>query len=152
MYIISHIGEPVRAMRSLKRFGVSMESDLLDRFDELIAGRAYSSRSEAIRDLVRAELVSSEWADPDAEVVGTLTIVYEHHEHELANALAELQHQYHGFIVCATHVHLDPHNCLEVIVVRGKSGAVRHIADTLTSTRGVKHGRLVCTTTGKHVA
>lgn len=139
-------------MGLLKRFGVSMEDDLLDRFDELIADRGYTTRSEAIRDLVRAELVNTEWSDPEAEVVGTLTIVYEHHEHELANALAELQHQFHELIVCTTHVHLDAHNCLEVIVVRGRSEAVRHIADTLTSTRGVKHGKLVCTTTGKEVA
>lgn len=139
-------------MSVLKRFGVSMEDDLLARFDELIAGRGYSTRSEAIRDLVRADLVNAEWSDPDAEVVGTITIVYEHHEHELANVLAELQHEHHEFVVCTTHVHLDAHNCLEVIVVRGRSETVRHVADTLTSTRGVKHGRLVSTTTGSAVA
>lgn len=129
-----------------------MEEDLLARFDELIAGRGYSTRSEAIRDLVRADLVDAEWSDPEAEVVGTITIVYEHHEHELANVLAELQHEHHEFVVCTTHVHLDQHNCLEVIVVRGKSETVRHIADTLISTRGVKHGRLVSTTTGRQVS
>jgi CopG family nickel-responsive transcriptional regulator len=136
----------------LKRFGVSMEDDLLARFDELIAGRGYSTRSEAIRDLVRADLVDAEWSDPEADVVGTITIVYEHHEHELSNVLAELQHEHHELVVCTTHVHLDAHNCLEVIVVRGRSGAVKHIADTLISTRGVKHGRLVSTTTGREVA
>lgn len=129
-----------------------MEDDLLARFDELIAGRGYSTRSEAIRDLVRADLVDAEWSDPEADVVGTITIVYEHHEHELSNVLAELQHEHHELVVCTTHVHLDAHNCLEVIVVRGRSGAVKHIADTLISTRGVKHGRLVSTTTGREVA
>jgi CopG family transcriptional regulator, nickel-responsive regulator len=126
-----------------------MENDLLGRFDELIAKRGYASRSEAFRDLVRQELVKEEWADPNAEVVGTVTIVYEHHEHELANVLTELQHQYHEAIVCSTHVHLDAHNCLEVIIVRGPSARIRCIANSLISTRGVKHGDLCCTTTGQ---
>lgn len=136
---------------ALKRFGVSMEDELLARFDNLIREKGYSNRSEAIRDLVRTELVRSEWSDPNAEVVGTVTVVYEHHEHELANTLAELQHAHHKSIVCTTHVHLDAHNCLEVIVVRGKSSLVRRIADSLISTRGVKHGRLVSSTTGKMI-
>lgn len=138
-------------MPKLERFGVSMENELLSRFDSLIEQRGYQSRSEAIRDLVRQELVKEQWADPDAEVVGTLTIAYEHHEHELSNVLAELQHQHHEHILCSTHVHLDPHNCLEVIIVRGKSSRIKQIADTLISTRGVKHGQMVCTTTGKDV-
>jgi len=136
-------------MSALERFGVSMEEDLLARFDDLINRRGYASRSEAFRDLVRQELVKEEWADPEAEVIGTVTIVYEHHAHELANVLAELQHRYHGEIVCSTHVHLDPHNCLEVIIVRGPSARIRYIADALISTRGVKHGGLCSTTTGK---
>lgn len=138
-------------MPTLERFGVSMEDKLLSRFDALIEARGYASRSEAIRDLVRQELVKDEWADPHAEVVGTVTIVYEHHEHELANVLADLQHQYHGSIVCSTHIHLDEHNCLEVVVVRGPSARVKYIANALLSTRGVKHGQLVSTTVGKTV-
>lgn len=138
-------------MATLERFGVSMEEELLARFDELVTVRGYTSRSEAIRDLVRQELVKEEWADPATEVVGTLTIVYEHHEHELANVLAELQHQYHESIICSTHVHLDAHNCLEVIIVRGRSSRVKYIANTLISTRGVKHGQLVSSTTGQAV-
>ncbi|MCE5199876.1 MAG: nickel-responsive transcriptional regulator NikR [Armatimonadota bacterium] len=139
-------------MPDLERFGVSMENELLSRFDTLVEKRGYQSRSEAIRDLVRQELVKEEWSDPEADVVGTLTIVFEHHEHELSNVLAELQHQYHSFVLCSTHIHLDPHNCLEVIILRGPSAKVKHIADTLVSTRGVKHGGLVCTTTGKSVS
>ena len=139
-------------MPTLERFGVSMEEELLTRFDSLIAERKYKSRSEAIRDLIRQEFVKTEWADPDAEVVGTITVVYEHHEHELSNVLAELQHQHHGQIICSTHVHLDAHNCLEVIVIRGKSEDVKDVAYKLISTRGVKHGQLVCTTTGEHVS
>lgn len=138
-------------MPALERFGVSMEEELLARFDDLTAARGYPSRSEALRDLVRQELVRAEWDDPAAEVVGTLTVVYEHHEHDLSRTLADLQHAHHDSIICSTHVHLDAHNCLEVIVLRGPSGQVKTIADTLLSTRGVKHGQLVSTTTGKDV-
>jgi len=136
-------------MAVLERFGVSMEDDLLARFDELISERGYGSRSEAIRDLVRQELVKEEWADPNVEVVGTITLVYEHHEHELAKVLPDLQHQYHDCVVCSTHIHMDAHNCLEVIIVRGVSSKVKVIANTLLSTRGVKHGQLVSTSTGR---
>jgi CopG family nickel-responsive transcriptional regulator len=138
-------------MTTLDRFGVSMDADLLAGFDALIARKGYASRSEALRDLVRQQLVADEWADPAAEVVGTLTLVYEHHAHELAHILAELQHQHHQQIICATHIHLDPHNCLEVIIVRGAAREVQTIADTLISTRGVKHGQLVSSTTGQRV-
>lgn len=138
-------------MSKVERFGVSMEEELLRRFDALIEDRHYASRSEAIRDLVRQELVKEEWSDPDTEVVGTVNLVYEHHVHDLSDRLAELQHQYHDLIICNTHVHMDAHNCLEVIIVRGPNRRVRTIANTLISTRGVKHGQLVSTTTGKQV-
>ncbi|MGC8861318.1 MAG: nickel-responsive transcriptional regulator NikR [Armatimonadota bacterium] len=135
-------------MSKLERFGVSMEKELLASFDAMIEARGYRSRSEAIRDLVRQELVKQEWSDPKAEVVGMITIVYEHHQHELVNTLADLQHRHHGSILCSTHVHLDEHNCLEVVIARGSSVMLKQIADALISTRGVKHGRLVSTTTG----
>ena len=138
-------------MPTLERFGVSIEDDLLERFDALIKERGYSSRSEAIRDLVRCELVKDEWADPDTEVVGTVTIVYDHHARELGDMLTELQHKYHDSIICSTHIHLDAHNCLEIVIVRGKSTRVKCIANALISTRGVKHGELVCSTTGRAV-
>ena len=138
-------------MAHLERFGVSMENDLLDKFDLLIQKRGYKSRSEAIRDLARKELVNEEWADPHAEVVGTVTIVYEHHEHELSNILADLQHQYHNCILCTTHIHLDEHNCLEVVIVKGSSEQVKEIANALISIKGVKHGQLSSTTTGELV-
>ncbi len=139
-------------MTNLERFGVSVEHEILSRFDELIKERGYSSRSEAIRDLMRQEIVKTEWADPDNEVVGSITVVYEHHEHELANTLADLQHQHFGSIICSTHIHLDAHNCLEIIVIRGRAEEVQAVANALISTRGVKHGQLVCTTTGEHVS
>jgi CopG family nickel-responsive transcriptional regulator len=132
-------------MPTLERFGVSMEDELLTSFDRLIARKGYSSRSEAIRDLVRRELVEEEWTDPAAEVIGTVTLVY---DHELTAALTGAQHEHHCEIVCTTHVHVDATNCIEVVVVRGGSAEVRHIAETLISRRGVKHGQLVCTTTG----
>jgi len=138
-------------MAEVERFGVSMEKELLADFDRQIARRGYASRSEAIRDLIRRELVEHEWADPAAEVVGTVSIVYAHHEHHLSDTLAELQHAHHRSIVSATHVHLDAHNCLEVILVRGKSALVKKIAETLISTKGVKHGGVVASTTGQNL-
>jgi CopG family nickel-responsive transcriptional regulator len=136
-------------MGALERFGVSMEMELLQQFDGLITKRGYASRSEAIRDLIRREIVKEEWSKPGQEVVGTVTLVYEHHAHDLADRLSELQHKHHHAIVCSTHVHMDPHNCLEVVIVRGPSKKVRAIADGLISTRGVKHGDLTASTTGR---
>lgn len=136
-------------MGQIERFGVSMERGLLKRFDDLLAGRGYGSRSEGIRDLVRKELVGEEWAEPGAEVIATVSIVYPHHEHHLADALTDLQHRHHASIVSSTHVHLDTHNCLEVIIVKGPSEKVRGIAAKLVSTRGVRHGGVIATTTGK---
>jgi len=138
-------------MPTVERFGVSMDEELLTRFDSMVESRGYMSRSEAIRDLIRREMVKEEWDDPHAEVIGAVTIVYEHHLHELANVMAEVQHQYHDCIICSTHIHMDAHNCLEVIIVRGASRRVKAIADTLISTRGVKHGHLATTTTGQAV-
>jgi CopG family transcriptional regulator, nickel-responsive regulator len=136
-------------MTELERFGVSMEGDLLKKFDKNLGRKGYKTRSEAIRDLIRKELVEEEWADPHREVVGTVTIVYPHHEHQLADILSDLQHKYHEAIVSSTHVHLDEDNCLEVIILRGKSKRVRKIADALLSTKGVKHGGLVASSAGK---
>jgi CopG family nickel-responsive transcriptional regulator len=136
-------------MEETERFGVSMNQRLLKRFDRCIQRKGYQSRSEAIRDIVRDYLVASEWESGKGEVVGTVTIVYDHHTRELNRVLTNLQHQCHQSIVCTTHVHLDAHNCLEVVVVKGNSQQVRAIADRLIGTRGVKHGKLVCTTTGR---
>jgi len=136
-------------MARLKRFGVSIPADLVDAFDRLIEGKGYRTRSEAIRDLMRDVLVESEWESNAGEVVGTVTIVYNHEVREIARVLTHVQHHYLDAIVCTTHVHLDEHNCMEVLVVRGSAAEVQAIADKLISTRGVKHGKLVCTTTGK---
>ena len=135
-------------MSDLRRFGVAIEGELLDQFDELMERRGYSNRSEAFRDLARAELVKESAQKPNATVVGTVTIVYDHHVRLLSEKLTELQHQHHKCVVSALHVHLDHDNCLEVIVVKGKAKNVQHIADGLISTKGVKHGHLTLTTTG----
>jgi CopG family nickel-responsive transcriptional regulator len=132
-----------------KRFGVSIPDELLAKLDKLAKKKGYSNRSEVLRDLVRDRFVDEEWASGNAEVVGTVTLVYNHHVHDLSDKLADLQHSHFKNIVSTTHVHLDAHNCLEVLVVRGKSQKVKEIADQLISTKGVKHGKLVTTTTGK---
>jgi len=133
------------------RFGVSMSAGLLANLDDLLEKIGYTSRSEAIRDMVRSRLVEQEWADTGREVVGTITLVYSHEIRELTETLTALQHHYTAEIVSTTHIHLDAHNCLEVLIVRGRSRRVREIADRLISTRGVKHGRLTTTTTGKQM-
>lgn len=136
---------------SVIRFGISLDNTLLQRFDGLIRKKGYSNRSEAIRDLIRGSLVSEEWESSTAETVGTITIVYSHETRELTDTLTELQHGYHSSIISAMHIHLDEHNCLEVIVVKGKARDIKIIADRLIGTKGVKHGRLTVTTTGKHL-
>jgi CopG family nickel-responsive transcriptional regulator len=133
------------------RFGISIEDPLLKRFDGLIKKKGYSNRSEAIRDLIRDSLVTEEWESSASETVGTVTIVYSHETRELTDTLTELQHQFHGSIVSAMHVHLDKHNCLETIVVKGKAKDIKAIADRLIGTKGVKHGKLTATTTGEHL-
>jgi CopG family nickel-responsive transcriptional regulator len=132
-------------MAELSRIGVAIDSDLLNRFDELIARRGYTNRSEAFRDLIRDELVQEASESPDQRVVGSVTLVYNHHVRMLSDKLTDLQHAAHHNILSTMHVHLDHDNCLEVLVVRGRAEDVRRIADTLISTKGVKHGRLTIT-------
>lgn len=135
-------------MGELSRIGVAIDSELLERFDRLIAQRGYTNRSEAFRDLIRDELVERAWASPDSQVVGTVTLVYNHHVRLLNEKLTDLQHDYHRSILSTLHVHLDHDNCLEVLVVKGRAGEVQQIADALIATKGVKHGRLTITTSG----
>ena len=135
-------------MSETVRFGVSLPKDLVETFDEHIGRRGYASRSEAIRDMMRAYLVEREWETGEGQVMGTVTIVYNHHTRELSRVLSDIQHHSHDAIICTTHVHLDEHNCLEVIVIRSTAAQVQRIADSLISARGVVHGKLVCTTGG----
>ena len=138
-------------MSDLVRFGVSIDERLLDRFDELIAEKSYVNRSEALRDLIRNALVEDQWDVGDAEAIGTVTLVYDHHSHDLADKLTEHQHSHHEEVVSTLHVHLDAHHCLEVIVLRGVARDLKRIADGLLGTKGVKHGKFVATTTGEIV-
>ncbi|MBM4326857.1 MAG: nickel-responsive transcriptional regulator NikR [Deltaproteobacteria bacterium] len=138
-------------MADLVRFGVSIPDDLLEKFDSLIVGQGYTNRSEAIRDLIRDRLVENQWTASDHEVVGTVTVVYDHERSELAQKLTEIQHKKHQLIISAVHVHLDAHNCLEVLIMRGSSDDVRKVGELLISTRGVKHGKITMTTTGSEI-
>ena len=120
-------------MSDLSRIGVAIDSELLDKFDHLIAKRGYTNRSEAFRDLIRDELVQKSWESPESQVVGTVTLVYDHHVRMLNEKLTDMQHEFHQSILSTLHVHLDHDNCLEVLVVRGKSAVVRKVADVLIS-------------------
>lgn len=138
-------------MNELARIGVAIDADLLERFDKQIAEKGYTNRSEAFRDLIRENLIRENVAERNAEAVGTLTLVYDHHVRQLSDRLTEIQHDHFKQIVSTVHVHLDHHYCLEVLVLRGKAGAIQKIADKLISTRGIKHGRLTLTTTSEAI-
>jgi len=137
-------------MADLIRFGVSISSDLLARFDKVIEEKGYVNRSEAIRDLIRNYIVESDW-ESDEETVGVVTIIYNHHIRELTNKLADLQHTYNTMINSALHVHLDHDHCLEAIVVKGRSSEIKKFADKLIGIKGVKHGQLARTVSGKDI-
>ena len=131
-------------MGKLTRFGVSLDEELLEPFDALCAVKGYSNRSEAIRDLIRKALVAEEWQQADGQGAGTLTLVYDHHKNDLARRLTQMQHDEHDIIIATLHVHLDHHNCLEVLILKGEAARVRALADKLISCKGVKIGRASC--------
>lgn len=136
----------------LMRFSVAMPEDLLIRFDQLVARRGLAkNRSEVVRDLVRDALVEDECDSPGVEVVGTLTIVFDHHANDLQEKLHAIQHDYYESIVSTMHVHLDAHRCLETIVLRGETGLVQSITNLILGTKGVENGKLVLAATGKHL-
>ena len=135
-------------MDGVVRFGVSLDRKLLGEFDRHIKRRRYTNRSEALRDLIRDNLVGEEWNE-NKETVGTITFVYDHHVRDLAGKLTDIQHDYHGQILSGMHVHLDHNHCLEALVVKGKGAEIKKVADALVSVKGVKHGKLTMTTTGK---
>ena len=135
-------------MSGLSRIGVAIDTSLLDKFDRLISQRGYTNRSEAFRDLIRDDLVEKTWESPDSPVVGTVTLVYDHHVRRLNEKLTGLQHDFHRLILSTLHVHLDHDNCLEVILVKGKAPVVQKLANALIAVKGVKHGRFTATTSG----
>jgi CopG family nickel-responsive transcriptional regulator len=134
----------------LKRFSISLEEILSHQFDEYIKLRGYSNRSEAVRDLIRKVLVNEEW-EQDSEVVGVVTLVYNHHQPQLQEKITELQHDFHHQITSTTHVHMDNHNCLEVTIVKGRASQVQELAEKLIALRGVKDGNLTMSSTGGHL-
>ncbi|MFA5199501.1 MAG: nickel-responsive transcriptional regulator NikR [Candidatus Omnitrophota bacterium] len=134
-------------MMALIRFGVSIEKELLEKFDRFIRGKKYTNRSEAFRDLIRQELIQKQWEGGD-EVAGAVTLIYNHHKRELVNKLMDIQHDFGRLIISSQHIHLDHNNCLEIIAVKGNPLQAQKLADSLKSVKGVKHGTLSMSTAG----
>jgi len=137
-------------MAKVFRFGISLEKALLDKFDQLIKEKNYANRSEAFRDLIRQELVSKEWHQ-GKEIAGAINLIYDHHKRELVNKLMDIQHNYQKLIISTQHIHLDHNNCLEIIAVKGTPKEAQKLADILKSVKGVKHGTLSMSSTGKAI-
>ncbi len=131
-------------MSEIIRFGVSLEKDLLQRFDRLIRAKKYTNRSEALRDLIRQEFVKKQWEE-GKEVAGAITFVYDHHRRDLLNRIMDLQHDFQKIIISTQHIHLDHDNCLEIVAVKGKAREAMQLADALKALKGVRHGTLSMT-------
>jgi len=134
-------------METITRFGVSIEPELLKKFDRMIKKKGYTNRSEALRDLIRKNIVVEENIEPDTEGLGTLTMVYDHHAGPLTTKLLDIQHDHHEEILTTTHIHVDHHNCLEVLVLKGTTRNLQQLADNIIALKGIKHGELVLTNT-----
>jgi len=137
-------------MSELVRFGVSLEKSLLDRFDDLIREKQYTNRSEALRDLIRRELVHREWQE-GKDIAGAITLIYDHHKRDVMSRVTETQHQFQKVIISTQHIHLDHHNCLEIVAARGKAEEVQKLADALRSIKGVRHATLSMSSTGREI-
>jgi CopG family transcriptional regulator, nickel-responsive regulator len=138
--------------KSLCRFSISMAQDLVDQLDAMIRVKGYANRSQAVADMVRDQLVEHHGQSQAHEMAGTITLVYDHHKRNIQALLTDIQHDYGNLIIAAMHVHLDHHNCMEVLALRGRAGDLKEVADRLTTAKGVKHGKLTVTTTGKEFA
>jgi len=134
---------------SVSRFSVSLPPKLLNQLDKMVAEKGYDNRSPAIADMIRDKLIEHNQKFGDEEIAGTITLVYDHHKQHVQETLTGIQHDHHDVIVSTMHVHLDHHNCLEVLVVRGQASVIKRIADELIAAKGVKHGKLTVTTTGR---
>lgn len=137
-------------MGKLVRFGVSLDSELLSKFDLLNKEKKYTCRSEAFRDLIRQELVQKQWQS-GKEISGAITLIYDHHKRELVNKLMDIQHDFGKIIISSSHIHLDHNNCLEIVAVKGSPQEAQKLADSLKSVKGVKHGTLSMSTTGRDI-
>lgn len=135
-------------MAQLSRFGVSLDKELLKKFDRYIRQKKYTNRSKAISDLLRQEIIGQQWQE-GKEIAGAITIIYDHHKRELLDKLTGIQHDFQKVIISTQHVHLDHNNCLEIIAVKGKAKEAQRLADTLKAVKGIKHGTLSMSTTGK---
>ena len=132
-------------LEKITRFGVSIEPILLEKFDRMMKKKGYTNRSEAIRDIIREHLIIEHVKDPSAEVIGTLTLIYDHHTGPLVDQLLEIQHDNYQEILTSTHIHIDHNTCLEVLVLSGKTQNIQKLADTIKALKGIKHGELVTT-------
>ena len=137
-------------MPPLVRFGISLDKELLSKFDQRRKDKKYTNRSEAIRDLIREDLIKKQWLD-NKEIAGVITLIYDHHKRELANKLMDIQHDCGDIIISSQHIHLDHNNCLEIIAVQGAPKKAKELSDFLKSVKGVKHGTLSMSTTGKDI-
>ena len=135
-------------MSGLFRFGISIDKNLLDKFDRLIREKKYTNRSEAFRDLIREELVKRAWRE-GKQVAGAITFIYAHHQRDLLSRIVDTQHHFQKLIISTQHIHLDHENCLEIVAVKGNSREVQKLADTLKSIKGVRHGTLSMSSIGK---
>jgi CopG family transcriptional regulator, nickel-responsive regulator len=134
-------------MPDLYRFGISLEKDLIDEFDNHIKTRNYKNRSEAIRDLIRADLIKKQWLCNN-DVAGAITLTYDHHKRELVNKLIDIQHDFQKVVISTQHIHIDHHNCLEILAVRGKAKDIEKLTSLLKAQVGVKHVALSMSATG----
>jgi CopG family transcriptional regulator, nickel-responsive regulator len=136
-------------MTTAARFSVSVDKQLLRKLDQMMRQKGYTNRSQAVADMIRADLIEHRQQFGDQEIAGTITLVYDHHKPHVMEVLTDIQHDHGATIVSTLHVHLDHHNCLEVLVLRGKASVIKSVADQLIATKGVKHGKLTVTTTGR---
>jgi len=136
--------------KKVKRASISLPEPLLEKFDQLITKKEYANRSEALRDLIRNLLIEEEWSE-NAEIVATVTLIYNHHTSALLDKLTDIEHESIGKIISTMHIHIDTENCLEVLCLKGKSSVIKSISNKLISQKGVKYGKIVMATTGKNV-
>lgn len=137
-------------MAEMARVSLSLEQSLLDELEKMVRHSRYTNRSEFVRDMIRDRMVSRDW-EQDREALGTVTMIYDHHQRGLSERLTELQHDHHKEILVTTHLHLDRHMCAEVVVIKGKASRIRQIADDLKQQRGVLHASLSISSTGEHL-
>ena len=134
----------------VSRFSISMDESLLKQFEAYKRQEGYPTRSEAVQALIRQALVRKEWNE-NAEVIGAITIVYDHHQRGLSEKLTAIQHRFESLVVCVQHVHVDHHNCLEVLIVRGAASDIRKLAKALKALKRLKHDGMVAATTGQSI-